>query len=382
MKTPYDVIIIGAGPAGATAASILADNNFNTLILEKEKLPRTKICGGGVSMRALQLLKDLNIEIPKLKTFKPCDSMQVGIFDLNSVENLSNVKIDNTAAYLTDRAEFDYTVVKDAASKGTDLMENSKVKSIKKENSSFIVEGDDFSYKSKYLLCADGVNGISAKLLGFRDKWKRDEVGICIEANITDYKSPESPITFYFGGVKWGYAWLFDKGDHASIGTGTLLKDASNLNPLFESFIKNCEYIDPTDIKTEAWRIPATGGISGNFTKENALFLGDAAGLVDPFSGEGISYAIQSGKIASELIIANKIEDYSKIINKEITSDLKYARYLVNIVKLNPKMFAKLLCNDETIAVDWAKIFLGESTYKQFLRSAFKKVLTNPLKLF
>jgi flavin-dependent dehydrogenase len=256
------------------------------------------------------------------------------------------------------------------------------VKSIKKENSGFSVEGDGFSFRSKYLLCADGVNGHSAKLLGFRDKWKRDEVALCIESEVTGHKPPKSPASFYFGGVKWGYAWFFDKGTHASIGIGTVLKDASNLRQLFDSFIENCGYVNSKEnLKMNAWRIPMTGGISGNFVNGNALLIGDAAGLVDPFLGEGIFYAIKSGKIAAECVINDRICDYNKRIDKEITSNLKYARILAKIVKLSPKRFIKLLSNDKTIAIDWVEIVYGNLTYKQFLINASKKILLNPLKL-
>lgn len=376
--TNYDVIVIGAGPAGATAAAILAESDINALLIEREKLPRPKICGGAVSKRALSLLEAANIILPELKTFKKCQSMQLGTFDFESIEHLATIKFENEAAYLTDRAEFDYALVQNAITKGVELKQNLMVTNIKKENSQFIIIGDDFRAKAKYLLCADGVNGTSAILLGFRDKWNDDEVGLCIESSITDYEPPPSPLNFYFGGVKWGYAWFFDKGDHASIGAGTVLKDASNLRRLFNSFVKHFGYINTSsteNLKLNAWRIPATGGISGNFAKGNALLLGDAAGLVDPFLGEGVSYAIQSGKIAAECIINNNSDDYRKKIEEEITSNLKYARILVKIVKLNPKRFIKLLANDNAIAMDYVKIVLGDSTYRQFLKNTFKKMV-------
>ena len=375
--TNYDVIVIGAGPAGATAAAILADRDINALLIEKEKLPRPKICGGAVSKRALSLLETANLRLPELKTFKKCQSMQLGTFDFDSVEHLATIKFENEAAYLTDRAEFDYALVQNAITKGAELKQNLMVTNIKKENSQFIINGADFSAKSKYLLCADGVNGTSAILLGFRDKWNNSEVGLCIESTIANYEPPPSPLNFYFGGVKWGYAWFFDKGDHASIGTGTfVLKEASNLRQLFNAFVKHSGYTNSTEnLKLNAWRIPATGGISGKIAKGNALLLGDAAGLVDPFLGEGISYAIQSGEIAAECIINNNIGDYRKKIEEEITSNLKYARVLVKIVKLDPKRVIKLLANDSTIARDYVKIVLGDSTYRQFLKNSFKKMV-------
>ena len=373
MVIEYDVIIIGAGVAGATASSILASNNINTLLIEKEKLPRQKICGGFVSKRALSILEDSNIQIHKLETFKKCNSMQLGTFDLDSVENLANIEFGNVVAYLTDRDEFDYAIVRDAVSKGAKLKQNSPVKSIKKDNSNFIVQGDGFCVKSSYLLCADGVNGVSAKLLGFRDKWKKDEVCLCLESNITDYKPPTPPVIIYIRDLKWGYAWFFDKGSHASIGVGSSEVEASSLKQLFESFIGNCEYITSTKrLKINSWRIPTTGGIPGSFAKANAVLLGDAAGLVDPFLGEGIAYAIQSGKIAAECTINNKIDNYSKIINEEITSMLQYARILVKFITLDPKRFVRLLSNNKTILRDYAEVISGNSTYQEWVKTIIK----------
>lgn len=379
--TDYEVVVIGSGPAGATAAAILAESDINTLLIEKEELPRPKICGGAVSKRALALLEAANIVLPELKTFTGCRSMQLGTFDFDSIEDLATIKFENEAAYLTDRAEFDYAIVQNAISKGADVKQSLMVTDITKENSQFIIIGADFSAKSKYLLCADGVNSRSAALLGFRDKWNEDDVGLCIESSITGYEPPASPLNFYFCGVKWGYAWLFDKGDHASIGTGIFtVKYASDLRRLFNAFVKYSGYTSATEnlklkFKLNAWRIPATGGITRNIGKGNAVLLGDAAGLVDPFLGEGISYAIQSGKIAADCIVNNAIGDYSKRIEAEITSDLKYARILVKIVKLDPKRFVKLLANNNTIAGDYVKIVLGDSTYRQFLKNTFKKLV-------
>jgi flavin-dependent dehydrogenase len=136
------------------------------------------------------------------------------------------------------------------------------------------------------------------------------------------------------------------------------------------------------NLKINAWRVPATGGLSRNFIDKNALLLGDAAGLVDPFLGEGISYAIQSGKIAAECIINNKTNIYNELIENEITSNLKYARVLVKLVKLDPKRFINLLSNDKTIAMDYVKVILGNLTYQKFLKLTCKKILLNPSKLF
>lgn len=383
MMNNYDVIIIGAGPAGATAASILSKNNINTLLIEKEELPRLKVCGGAISRRAIRILENANIKLNKLNTFKKCNSIQLGTFDHGSVEELTKVNFNYEVAYLTDRSEFDHALVKDAVSNGAELKQNLMVKNIKKENAHFMIKGDDFSFRSKYLLCADGVNSIAAKSLGFRSGWETSEVGLCIETHITDYEPPISPLNFYIGGVKWGYAWFFDKGNHGSIGAGTLLKDASNLRELFESFMKNCGYIrSKDDLEIKAWRIPATGGISKNAFNNNAFLLGDAAGLVDPFLGEGISYAIHSGKIAAECIINNKTNDYNELIEKEITSKLKYARVLVKLVHLDPKRFIKLLSNDKSIAMDYVDVISGKYTYKNFLMRMCKKILVNPLKIF
>ncbi len=372
----YDVIVIGAGPAGATAAALLADSDINTLLLEKEKLPRPKICGGAVSKRALSLLETANIPLPKLTTFRKCQAMLLGTFDFDSIEDLATVPFDTEAAYLTDRAEFDYALVQNALSNGVELKQNVMVTTIRKENSQFIVNGDDFSAKATYLLCADGVNGTSAALLGLRKKWNQDNVGLCIESTLADYEPPPAPLNFYFGGVKWGYAWFFDKGTHASIGTGTVVKDAAELKRLFNAFVEHSGYTNSVEnLKLNAWRIPATGGTSGKVATGNALLLGDAAGLVDPFLGEGISYAIQSGTIAADCIINNNASEYRKRIEGEINSDLKYARMLLKIVKLDPKRFVTLLAHDAAIARDYVKIVLGDSTYRQFLKDAFKKIV-------
>lgn len=383
METGYDVTVVGAGPAGATASAVLADNGVKTLLIEKENLPRHKICGGAVSKKTLNLFRNADIKLTGLKTFRECRSMQIGTFDCSSVENLSGFDFGKSAGYLTSRREFDYAIVRDAVSKGAELKQNSLVKTIKKENSGFIVEGEGFSFRSKCVFCADGVNGRSAKLLGFRDKWKRDEAALCIESEITDYKHPKARLNFYFGGVGWGYAWIFDRGDCASVGIAAVNEDAHRLKELFDLFMKNCGCVNSNNnSERRAWRIPATGGIPGVFSKGNALLLGDSAGLVDPFLGEGIYYAAYSGKIAAECVINDKIDDYGKTINDEITGRLKYARILAKIVERDPKKFARKFSGDGQMAKNAFELVCGDLNYEQFLKNEFKEILMSPLKVF
>lgn len=280
----YDVIVVGAGPAGFAASKILKDNNINFCIIDKNKFPREKLCGGGLTNKSLNLLNSLNISLDNIKT-KTCNSIYFVSKNINK-----NMILDNKIIMI-DRKEFDYNNIKLITN--NNFYENEKIVNI---NNNILTTNKD-EYEFKYIIFADGVNGYSKKLIANR------KIGFCVEYNsntLTD------KTVFDFCAIKDGYGWIFPKKEHTTIGLGNFNGKYDDYKTLLCNFARKYNFeIDEKNIK--GYPIPLySKKIYKNSVIDNKYILvGDAASLVDPVSGEGIFYALISGIMASESIISS-----------------------------------------------------------------------------
>ena len=160
----YEVIIVGCGPAGIAAAKILSENNINLFLIEKNKFPRQKLCGGGLTNKSLKLLKQLNLNIDKISS-KRIKSVKIVAKSIQKEIELNNDIV------MIERLEFDYNNFKQINCENK--FENENVISI--ENNVLIT--DKNKYQFKYIIFADGVNGYSRSLI------KNRKFGFCVEYN-------------------------------------------------------------------------------------------------------------------------------------------------------------------------------------------------------
>jgi len=298
----YDVVIVGAGPAGSSAAMILADKGFKVAIFEKEKLPRPKPCGGGVSKYCKDSLKRLNIDMNKV-TQQEYRGYMVSYNDLSARWDAEEV-----VGWGVYREDFDYAITKNAINTGATLF-NERVKGFKEKNGIIKVATDSGQIETSVLFGADGVNSIVRKNLGI--PFDRDKLGFCyvseVKANKKTIDSYDVFLNLDFSHLKNGYIWVFPKADGKTlnVGLGTYLVAMRNSNVDFKEllikFVKDRKISDRLD-NIHGAMIPF-GGTVDCFGKNNVLLLGDAAGLVSPLDGEGLPYALKSGIIAAESAI-------------------------------------------------------------------------------
>ncbi len=345
LKQSHDVIVVGAGPAGATLAYELAKKGIGVLVLEKEKLPRCKCCAGGVTSKAAKLL-DFDIS----------DVVEDVIYEVSLTFNLGSPyvgKHSQPLMYTVMRDVFDYFLVKRAQQMGAVLMDGQKVTRIQVDGDGVDISAADSNFRSRLVVGADGVYSVVARELGMK-RTIEYLVGIGSEIVVSEEELVKwkSSALMDFGCIPGGYAWVFPKRKHLSIGAGCTASKARYLRAHYQKFLSSLSIGNYTITSSSSHLTPTC--TKGRLVwQDKALLLGDAAGLADPLTGEGISNAIQSAQLAAQVIEAslahNKVDlqDYQKVLEEKIMSELRIARVLSKIfIRFPHLVFAQVKRSD------------------------------------
>ncbi len=388
----YDVIVVGAGPAGSTMARQAAKRGVNVLLIDKEKFPRVKPCAGGV--------------IGKVKDMLDFDISSVIQRDVYGQRfySPSGLLIDCTrpevSGFMVMREEFDHLLFEKAKEAGAKALDGNRVVNATQDKEGVAVETENGErFTAEYLVGADGINGVVARSIGFYDGWKGSSAALCIEVEAevgkdivekicgVEYDSEGVSIDIYFGPVPYGYAWCFPKRTHLSVGVGVPQDKVSNLkntfNEWFEEFKKKHE-IEPEILSDLSFRVPYSGAVKRTFMGRTVL-LGDAAGFANPFSAEGISEAIGSGIIAAQVIeraVRTKdpkiLKEYEKGWKAAFGEDLSVAKSLAKLMFKNEKNMETILSlahRDPVISDYMYKLIAGKVSYKQFKSTVIKTIV-------
>lgn len=295
----HDVAIVGAGPAGSVAAYRLASAGARVLLLDKATFPRDKPCGGGVTGRAARLLP-FSID-PVVEDV--ADRMDCGLRYRHHISRQARAPL----AYMTQRVRLDHFLLQQAADAGAEVQEG--------------VKADARELDARIVIGADGCNGAAAKQLGLAEGIVH---GVALEANYPWEQRFAGGMLLEIAVIRGGYGWIFPKGDHVNVGVGGNEAEGPRLRAELE---RMCEAygIDP-DAATETrgyrlpMRLPGTALARGT-----TAVIGDAAGLVDPFSGDGMYEAFYSAKLVSEAVLdvlegrADDLAHYQTAVENLIT---------------------------------------------------------------
>ena len=371
----YDCIIVGAGPAGASAAYHLSRRGHEVLILEKAALPRYKPCGGGVSPQVAEWF-DFD--------FEPVISQKVT--RARYTWNLGEaIEIDLKAPiWMVRRNEFDHYLVQQAQKIGTRLLDQTKATGIEfvsdgQKDRWQVMTSEGETFEGTYLIAADGGRGPMAKWLGFGDR--RASIAGAIEIEPKGAVENSHVVHFEFGLLKNGYVWNFPKKDGYSIGSGVFRTDRRKGRDLVAPM---AEYAQGFGIDGEAE--PKFGHPvyiwNGNqrLHTQNAVLAGEAACIVDPLTAEGIRPSIFTGIKAAEAVDSaitgdpSALADYTDIIAAEIGREMKLATKLAKAFYAAPYLSYRTIMQQPSATWAMARIFAGELKYADMVQKALRRL--------
>jgi len=366
----FDCIIVGAGPAGGTAAYHLAKKGRSVLVLEKETLPRYKPCGGGVSPVVAEWFDfDFSPAISlKVKTVRYTWNMDDEVLaDLQTPEPIWMVR----------RNIFDHFLIQQAQKQGAELRDNTAVTGIEFQSDHWQVNTAVGPVSGKYLIAADGAKGPMARWLGFKER--KRQLGGALEAEaMTEIENPDT-VHFEFGLVKNGYIWNFPKADGYSIGIGAFRGgEPQDLRAIVSEYSQMFG-VDFKSIRQHGHPLCLWNGNQTLHT-QNAILAGEAACVVDPFTAEGIRPSMFSGLKASEAIDAalsrqaNALEQYSETIAAEWGAEMKWAQRLAGVFYRVPKLGYQIGVKQPSATRRMGQLLSGEMGYRDVANSAIQRL--------
>ncbi len=366
----FDCIIVGAGPAGGSAAYHLAKRGRSVLTIEKESLPRYKPCGGGVSPAIAQWF-DFD--------FSPAISCEVNTLRYTwNLEDPVDVQLEGVQPiWMVRRDVFDHFLIQQAQRQGMELRDRTAVTSIEFKVDRWLVHTATETFAAKYLIAADGAKGNMAKWLGFKERKRRLAGALEVE---TPAAHVAPAINFEFGLVKNGYIWNFPKAEGYSIGIGTFKGgEAQDFKKILDVYATGAVGVNINDFKQYGHPLCLWDGDQKLHT-QNALLAGEAACVVDPMTAEGIRPSIFSGVKAAEAIDAalngttNALENYTEVMTTEWGADMKWAQRLAAAFYQFPKVSYKAAIKRPSASMTMAKILAGELSYSTIAGRAIKRL--------
>ena len=310
----FDAIVVGAGPAGSTAAHRLAAGGARVLLVDKARFPRDKPCGGGLTMRAV---RELPVSVEPVVEHV-VDRMAFRLRYGRSFERGGR----NPLILMTQRRRLDHFLAEQAAAAGADFRDGVKVTGLEAGDGEVRAVVDGERVEAQVLIGADGANGVTARSLGLGGE---PTLGVAFEGNVpygaADPERYRGLALIELGNVPGGYGWVFPKGDHVNVGVGGWEHVGSTLRGRLRELCQHHGFDSDAVQSLRGHRLPLRHPRSA-LARGRALVVGDAAGLVDPISGDGMYEAFVSSRLAAEAALdvlagrATDLEPYAQRLSR------------------------------------------------------------------
>jgi geranylgeranyl reductase family protein len=364
----YDVIVVGAGPSGTTAARQCALKGLKALLIEKKEFPRYKPCAGGVSQWGLS---HLDFDVPEEIIEQECFGTRI-FFKGRFAEASKPSRV----GILVSRKTFDAFLLHKAEEAGTEVFLSTEARDFRTASHRVEVLTDRDSFQAQCLVIAEGALGRMARRI--RGPYGQDGAAMSMVTEIASGqdeidKRTGGQLQLHFDVIHGGYGWIFPHRGYYSVGVGGTRGRTGKPRELLRGFMTRQGF--QGEQKLHGHLLPV-GGIRRKVVDHRVVLVGDAAGFVDAFSGEGIGYAILSGKLAAETIWdalsrgAPSLIDlvaFQERCDRRFGARLRDAKYLARILHSLPAVFLRTVATYPEVVGRLLDLAEWKISYRQFL---------------
>jgi len=368
-----DVIVIGAGPGGATAARRLAESGLRVRLLEKSAIPRVKPCGGALTDRALAWLPPDYSTVLQTHPYQwTCQAARLPPVTLTRPEPY---------CHIVDRPAFDAWLTRHAETAGAVILTEYPVIGLEEESDGVRVMTARGPFEARYVIAADGGQGPSRRLSGL----PRPRMGAALEAEVpvspTFYDRFRDRVEIHFTEIPWGYAWVIPRSPILNVGVGSFRAEGLALKKMLTTFMTAIFGDSPPSHVVRAHPLPYRHRWVPPI-KGRVLWVGDAAGLMDPFSAEGIYSALVSGHLAADAVVRHLQSDvplthYDQLLRHALGPSWKAASGMARIFYPLTAFWAPFFLENQLLLEDYLRIATQQSDYDTLRRHALAVLWQN-----
>jgi geranylgeranyl reductase family protein len=371
--TKHKIIILGAGPAGATASLFLSKAGLHHTVIDKAIFPRDKICGDALSGKVLPVLKKLHPDLINqlLVDNEHCLGSNGILFAAPNGKSLEvpfktvTSTLAHPPGFVSKRMDFDFSLVKLFDQTYCTFIQDTEVKNVERTTFGIKLTGKDTaaratSFETQLLLACDGAHSVANKLFGDEHKMQPEHYCGGIRAyykNVSGMHDQNFIELHFLKELLPGYFWIFPlPNGMVNVGAGMLTKSISKkkvnlkqamLKAIAENTTINKRFQHAEIIgKIEGWGLPL-GSKKRKLSAERILLCGDAASMIDPFSGEGISNAMYCGMRAAEKAVdavqqnnfsAETLKSYDEVVHNRLWTEMRLSHTLQKLCNY-PSLF-------------------------------------------
>ncbi|HMN83821.1 MAG TPA: geranylgeranyl reductase family protein [Burkholderiaceae bacterium] len=365
----YDAVVIGAGPAGSRAAFVLAQAGRSVAIVERQPMPRDKVCGGALSGKALALLG------PSVAPVLHGETRAADL--LYRFKPFVAHEEQRTIAAMVVRREFDAWLHRRPIAAGP-ISHVATAEAVDQQAGHVVVATSAGPIEAAFALAADGASSTIRRQLFGRDAVRLSPaIEALVPVDRTVLQRFQGRATFDLGAVPGGYGWIFPKRDHLNVGVYSPYRH-ERLPAHLRAFIDGHPDIPAGNAgKATGYPIPTANTI-GRFQQQRVWLLGDAAGLPEPLLGEGIYFALRSGELAARVLIeqgdAARDGGFDAVMAREMVPDLTAADRLARLLYRLPGMLVRRVFRDAGARQTVVALLTGETAYRDAAKQLARRV--------